>query len=262
MQKSFFKLAFTLAEVLIVVGIIGIVAEMTIPTLVQDMQERQIVTGLMKFNSTLQSAITMWKTEVGCNSDFGTCLAYEGYIDNDPNAFLETIGKYFKITDKAIGSINSKNWLPPETLDYYGDKFTGSYGSVANIGNGNGVFVMQDGITFSIDYTNASGVNPALIMFYVDANGKKKPNRVGKDVFQILAGGSLSKRDIRYGSYYESSVTNVRGLCASGSVANNCETDNVNPTIGGGANPTMYVIMHQKFPDYRYLSTVISGFRP
>ena len=250
--------AFTLAEVVIVVGIIGIIAEMTIPTLVQDMQERQIVTGLMKFNSTLQSAITMWKTEVGCNSDFGTCLSFEGYADNDPNAFLETIGKYFKITDKAIGYTNSKNWLPPETLDYYGDEYTGPYGSVAKTGSGNGAFLLQDGITFSIDYTST---NPALIIFYVDANGKKKPNRVGKDVFQILAGGVYSKSDVRYGAYHPfSSNVNVKGLCVHQLPL--CETDNVNPTVGNGANPTMYVIMHQKLPDFKYLSTVVSGFRP
>ncbi len=257
MQKTFLKLAFTLAEVLITLGIIGVVASLTIPTIVQNSQEREIVTGLMKFNSTLQSAITMWKTEVGCNSDFGTCLSFEGYADGDPNTFLKTIGKYFKVVDSAMGKTNTKDWLPPATYDYYGDKYTGNFGAVSNIGNGDGVFLLQDGTTFSID------ASVTLIGFYVDVNGKKPPNRVGKDVFQFLVGARSYKKDIIYGTFYGLiDGTNSKGLCDWHHFTTACETDNVNPTVGNGANPTMYVVMHQKLPDFKYLSTVVSGFKP
>ena len=46
MQSTKIKLAFTLAEVLITLGIIGIVAAMTIPTLLAKYQEKQTVTKL------------------------------------------------------------------------------------------------------------------------------------------------------------------------------------------------------------------------
>ena len=50
------KKAFTLAEVLITLGIIGVVAALTIPTLIQDSQSRATVTGLKKAYATLQNA--------------------------------------------------------------------------------------------------------------------------------------------------------------------------------------------------------------
>src|SRR5574344_1022164 len=46
------NLAFTLAEVLIVLGIIGIVAALTIPTLMANVQKQQYLTALKKFYST------------------------------------------------------------------------------------------------------------------------------------------------------------------------------------------------------------------
>src|SRR5574344_693563 len=52
MEKSKKSLAFTLAEVLIVLGIIGIVAALTIPTLMANVQKQQYVTALKKFYST------------------------------------------------------------------------------------------------------------------------------------------------------------------------------------------------------------------
>src|SRR5574344_1078186 len=46
------RVAFTLAEVLIVLGIIGIVASMTIPTLMNKVAKQEYLTALKKFYST------------------------------------------------------------------------------------------------------------------------------------------------------------------------------------------------------------------
>ena len=51
--------AFTLAEVLITLGIIGIVAAMTIPSLVQDYREKAQVTRVKKFYSVFAQAYAM-----------------------------------------------------------------------------------------------------------------------------------------------------------------------------------------------------------
>ncbi len=50
------KKAFTLAEVLITLGIIGVVASMTLPALIQKNNEKQIVVRLKKLYSMLQHA--------------------------------------------------------------------------------------------------------------------------------------------------------------------------------------------------------------
>src|SRR5574344_485196 len=53
------KSGFTLAEVLIVLGIIGVVAAMTIPTLMNQTGQAEFKTGFKKVVSTLNQAITM-----------------------------------------------------------------------------------------------------------------------------------------------------------------------------------------------------------
>src|SRR5574344_2924173 len=64
--KPFGKfLAFTLAEVLITLGIIGIVAAMTIPTLITRSQQNQVITHLQKFYSTLTNALNRSTIENG-----------------------------------------------------------------------------------------------------------------------------------------------------------------------------------------------------
>lgn len=50
---------FTLAEVLITLGIIGIVAAMTLPSLIQDKKEKEIVSKLKKFQNTMSQAFLM-----------------------------------------------------------------------------------------------------------------------------------------------------------------------------------------------------------
>ena len=51
------KKAFTLAEVLITLGIIGVVAAMTLPTLVNNTEKKELDAQLTKSYSVLQNAI-------------------------------------------------------------------------------------------------------------------------------------------------------------------------------------------------------------
>ena len=59
------KRAFTLAEVLITLGIIGVVAAMTMPTLIQKNNNKVVETRLMKFYSTINQAIKMAEVDYG-----------------------------------------------------------------------------------------------------------------------------------------------------------------------------------------------------
>ena len=53
------KGAFTLAEVLITLAIIGVVAAISIPSVISNTQQQEFKTGLRKAVSVLNSAITM-----------------------------------------------------------------------------------------------------------------------------------------------------------------------------------------------------------
>ena len=58
MEKRDFN-GFTLAEVLITLAIIGVVAVLTIPDLIQKYQVRQTVSALKEFNSVMDQAAKM-----------------------------------------------------------------------------------------------------------------------------------------------------------------------------------------------------------
>ena len=55
------KYAFTLAEVLITLAVIGIVAALSIPSVISNTQQQEFKTGLRKAVSVLNSAIVMGK---------------------------------------------------------------------------------------------------------------------------------------------------------------------------------------------------------
>ena len=59
------KAAFTLAEVLITLGIIGVVAAMTLPALIQKNNNKVVETRLKKFYSTMNQAIMMAEVDYG-----------------------------------------------------------------------------------------------------------------------------------------------------------------------------------------------------
>src|SRR5574344_1899855 len=67
---SQFKAAFTLAEVLIVLGIIGVVAAMTIPTLIEHTRKQETSTALKKFYSNMNQAIKLSEIDNGDPSNW------------------------------------------------------------------------------------------------------------------------------------------------------------------------------------------------
>lgn len=65
------KIGFTLAEVLITLGIIGVVAALTIPTLMANHRKNVVETRLAKFYSTMNQAIHMAEADYGDKIELG-----------------------------------------------------------------------------------------------------------------------------------------------------------------------------------------------
>ena len=84
--------AFTLAEVLITLGVIGVVASMTIPTLIQEHKKSTVATKLKKASSTLMQAYNMSIAEYG---DSALESNREGFEANNPDSALEMFNKYY-----------------------------------------------------------------------------------------------------------------------------------------------------------------------
>lgn len=244
--------AFTIAEILIVMGIIGIIAQMTIPALIQSTQQQEIVSSLLKFDSTLQQAVMSWKQDIGCDYSAYDCIISQNWPDENVAGF-DQIAKFLRVSEKTVDPADKK-WLPDDTLNYYGNSSSARFGNVSKRGVSTIGYLLQDGTTFSVD------MSTNVIVIYVDVNGRKKPNRMGKDTFPFTIGGMRGK-DIFYENYYKlESGTNSTGLCAMESYI--CNPDNVVPTVENGADITAYVMLHHKLPDFQELSKTVAGFRP
>src|SRR5574344_780724 len=97
--------AFTLAEVLIVLGIIGIVAAMTIPTLMNKVAKQEYVTELRKFYSTQMNGWAKLLADEGVDKledtsvfqsmGAGYCYTYSAE-NSDCKPFFDGLKKYFR----------------------------------------------------------------------------------------------------------------------------------------------------------------------
>ena len=88
--------AFTLAEVLIVLGIIGIVAELTIPTLMNNVQNQVTVVTVKKAYSTLSQAYTMAVQDNGIPDTWGGGGTLD--LETGANLMINTFATYLKYT--------------------------------------------------------------------------------------------------------------------------------------------------------------------
>ena len=177
--------AFTLAEVLIVIGIIGVIAEMTIPTLANSVTTASITSGFLKDYSVLQQA----SREIINDSNGNITNAFPTAQD-----LSDAISAKLKISKKcADQASNSYCWPDPTTIrTLSGADFTGNYDD-----NGPS-FILVDGTVIKI-YNNAwyspdcsvfprtlgGKVEGMCAVIHMDINGVKPPNQLGRDIFEM-----------------------------------------------------------------------------
>ncbi len=100
--------AFTLAEVLITLGIIGIVAAMTLPTLIMNHRKQVTVNKVKKFYTVMSQATNSAIAEYGSMEDWqGFTTAYNGpelqsWFDTYLKPYLKVIDEFVK-TDEETG---------------------------------------------------------------------------------------------------------------------------------------------------------------
>ena len=109
------RLAFILAEVLITLGIIGVVAEITIPSLIQKYNDNVTVLKVKKYNSILAQSELLWEQVLGCVGNISSCLSsFNAY---DSHAF-KVIEKNLSIIDEVYKYEDTSKiaWLPDKTI--------------------------------------------------------------------------------------------------------------------------------------------------
>lgn len=156
---------FTIAEVLITLGIIGIVAAMTMPALLAKYHKHAYVVGLKKAYSQLNQMAQFAISQEGCSSNDLIC-AIEANGSSEEARIGSLIKRYMKVALDCTGN-NLTN--TPECANPSWDD------EVVYNANNVGYLVLADG-TMLLD-------NYEFLM--VDVNGKKKPNKFGLDQFMF-----------------------------------------------------------------------------
>ena len=200
------RAAFTLAEVLITLGIIGVVAALTLPTLIQNHQKQVYVTQLKKAYSTLNNAINKMAVDEGVVDWAQTQCGYQS------NAFsVESTedNPYPYINPACTNNLAKQMNVLKVEADYFADC---PEWCVISGGTNGPAIMTADGITYQFD---CSGFGYA----YVDVNGiKKGPNKVGRDVF-LFGIDSTDNKIIPDGSDHDSwkncSATNLSTSCTA-----------------------------------------------
>ena len=196
------KLGFTLAEVLITLVIIGVIAAMTVPTLMNN-------TNAQEFRSAIKKAIS------GANQALTLNYALEGLGAQDYADAEALVNNVFKV---RMSVIEDTTWLGAathDTTDANGSQITAAC-------EGGAVFTTADGMKFCVTANYAgnatgddqdSGCNSYNTVpctaagddtqnLIIDVNGAKKPNRLTTNSDQprdIYAAQIFNQKVIPYG---------------------------------------------------------------
>ena len=147
------KKGFTLAEILITLGIIGVVAAITLPTVIKNYQKHVTVTRLKTIYSILNQAVNLAKNDFDDVENWDFSLSSEDF-------FHKYLAPYIK---------NDKIKTNPNNL-YYGNEY-----------------IFYNGSKLKFHNSLSQGVG-AGFEIHADINGDKKPNQYGVDkfIFHIL----------------------------------------------------------------------------
>lgn len=160
--------AFTLAETLITLTIIGVVAALTIPTLLTNYQKQSYVTGLKKVYSQLNQMVKTAIIQEGCPSGDIKCAVEAAGGEIDFNS-APLIKRYMKVAYDCTGD-NKTNLPECANSPFKNTLFFGDFDFL----------ILDDGTALTNGFHSLT----------VDVNGTKGPNKLGRDQFALGLGMS------------------------------------------------------------------------
>ena len=205
--------AFTMAEVLITLGILGVVVAMTLPTLINNARYAAIEASLKKnYTITQQALVQMsFDEEQIIKADYG-------------NLILESkLKKYYKLGIDCNGmDYRDFCWHPSDKNKEQYYTFDGKQKAYTALFD-DGAFVTNDGSLYLFE--NAGGGNRHTTYITIDTNSiKKRPNQWGKDLFtfqitnegRFLPMGAPGTHYTDFNTYCSgSSTSNMNGIACT-----------------------------------------------
>lgn len=182
------RFGFTLAEVLITLGVIGILVALTLPILIGNYQKKQFQAGLNKEYSVLLQALDMYKENNGANLSSKDCAFTKSSFKNYLQPYLKVLvdcGDSQADVSYLDMCVRNGAWYQKESsyLTYTGYEAAENYFD-------DGQLVLLDGSVLMFQNDGNGGSSYVS----VDVNGfKKRPNKWGVDLFtfQLMENGKL-----------------------------------------------------------------------
>ena len=214
-----FHNAFTLSEVLITLGIIGIIASMTLPAVIGNAKKKETISKLKKSYTVLSQMVLRAQEDNGPAS-FASRKVNEAETKNFfsrywlpyfNNPVVSAENKLPYKEERAYSLLNGKKYDSIIKTDYAGARinFTTLDGTIYHIGM---MRWESNGNSSQAIYTTTQSI-------IVDLNGPKGPNTFGKDVFQFVADFDTN---VVKPLGYDKSVKNIKSNCKKNSSGQYC----------------------------------------
>ncbi len=202
MSANIRRAAFTLAEVLITLGIIGVVAAMTIPTLIANYKQKTLDNQFKKTYSMISQVLLRVKGDFGYTPQCYNINA-AGYKMAECKEFKEKFLEKLKVS-RICETKGFENGCIPEyngvdtvlknehkddenyDEDYWQDYASRNCGGFtqSQILNNRKVYVLADGTI--LFFYNSEQDADSIPVFAMDINGKTGPNKWGHDLFGFM----------------------------------------------------------------------------
>lgn len=180
--KSQRHTAFTLAEVLITLGIIGIVAALTLPNFIANYKRKQLEVQFKKTDSVIEQALLKTRAELGLD-DLRKVIETD---KNNPELLKTEFIEINKVFEKQLNYVKKSHYIDSgqqaKHQEFFGNDrlYCNHFSSYRLPLTDYYYYFLPDGsIISSIDY----GTDRNEVLISVDINGLKGPNRRGYDIF-------------------------------------------------------------------------------
>lgn len=166
------KYGFTLAEVLVTLGIIGVVAAMTMPNLVSNHQKKVYVTQLQKVYTELSQGAKRAITDNNAIS-----LDETKYNNKHANGAQSFLNDYFNVA-RDCGT---------DLTPCFAESYSSMSGDPAELQTPVAVVALASGASISVFYNDLEYDDEyhGFLQLQVDINGQQGPNIFGRDLFYM-----------------------------------------------------------------------------
>ena len=206
------KKGFTLAEVLITLTVVGVIAAFVIPAINQSVRNAGTVEGVRKYQRILNEAVTNYMRDNGCIGDLSKCNAFAG--DYKHANVWNAIKPYFKVI-KDCGTATGQGCFPIgvtyKALNGTSDMILDDRPEAkAILIDGASLYLVDLYENCNADYSR-NGIPPLLYTcanIAIDINGAKEPNQWGRDIFYWY----ITKRGVYpFGMYFAWYYSDING---------------------------------------------------